>query len=595
MILPSTNAPRSDAVSARASALILDAFLDYNARFSDITRRAKRRFEQRDWKYARVDAAARIDLYDVCIRETLARLELLLEERVRSRPVWAQIRNDFEHRVASLLDRELPKTFFNSLSRRYFLTRGVDPAIEFVALDSEPMAAVATPVARREYLLQGDVAAGCGRVLEDFPFTVGYANAHRCAVAIATRLADDESIELLETVFFRERRAYLVGRVRRADRVRPLVIALINTQQGVVADAVLSDLDAVSALFGFTRSYFHADLPTIGDVVVFLHRLMPHKPIEEIYTVLGRAKQGKTERYRHLFRHLAMHPEERLVRAEGERGMVMAVFTPVDYPLVFKVIRDHFAYPKDIARRQVEEKYRLVFRYDRIGRLVDAQEFRELRFPRAQFEPSMLDELLSQCAETVQIDGDHVLVRHCYVERRLRPMNLYVRESPDEDAKRAMLDYGKAIKDLARSNIFPGDLLLKNFGITRGRRAIFYDYDEICLLENCRFRRIPEARDEDETRPLEEWLTVREGDVFPELFPRFLGVPAHLREALIERHGEIFTAQWWSDLQSRIAASDYIDICPYGDHLRLSSTRICTSDPKKSGAATDPVAWLHRQ
>ncbi len=568
--LPSLAATGPDTIGARASALILDAFLDYNARYSDITRRAKRRFERRDWKYARVDAAARIDLYDVCIRETLGRLELLLEERVRSRPVWARIRRDFEERVEPLLDRELPKTFFNSLSRRYFLTRGVDPDIEFVALDSEPMAAVDTRVALRSYPLDGDPAATCQRLLADYPFANGYADAVRCASAIASRIGTARGpIELLETVFFRERRAYLVGRLGMGDGATPLVIALLSTPEGVRADAVLTEMDPVSALFGFTRSYFHADLPTIGDVVVFLQRLMPHKPIEEIYTVLGRAKQGKTERYRHLFRHLATHPEERLVRADGERGMVMAVFTPVGYPLVFKVIRDHFAYPKDIARRQVEEKYRLVFRYDRIGRLVDAQEFRDLRFPGAQFEAGILDELLGQCAETVQLDGDHVLVRHCYVERRLRPMNLHVRETSHEDAARAMLDYGQAIKDLARSNIFPGDLLLKNFGITRWGRAIFYDYDEICLLEICRFRHIPEARDEDETRPLEEWLTVREGDVFPEMFPRFLGVPAALREALVARHGEIFDAQWWSDLQRSIASGHYIDIPPYAEDLRL--------------------------
>lgn len=247
----------------------------------------------------------------------------------------------------------------------------------------------------------------------------------------------------------------------------------------------------------------------------------------------------------------------------------MAVFTPVGYPLVFKVIRDCFAWPKDIARRQVEEKYRLVFRYDRIGRLVDAQEFRYLRFARTQFEASMLDELLTQCAESVAADGDAVIIRHCYVERRLRPMNLFVREVQPGDALRAMLDYGQAIKDLARSGIFPGDLLLKNFGITRGGRAIFYDYDELCLLESCRFRHLPEARDEDETRPLEDWLTVREGDVFPEMFTRFLGVPAVLREALVKRHPEIFDADWWCEVQDKLALGAYNDVPPYPESARL--------------------------
>ncbi len=571
--------PRAaSSIAERAAALVLDAFLDYNARFSDITRRAKRRFERRDWKYVRVDAAARIDLYEVCVRETLGRLELLLEERLRSRSIWAQIRNELENLVAPMLDHEFPKTFFNSMSRRFFHTDGVATDIEFVALNSEPTEGISDATDLNSYSAADGLSAVCERILADYPFANGYADIAGCVKSIARRLGAHmrsigvrraDSIDLIKTAFFRERRAYLIGRIRTSQGDMPLVIALVSSTEGVRADAVISEVDQVSLIFSYTRSYFHVDLPTVSDVVVFLRALLPHKPIEELYTVLGRAKQGKTERYRHLFRHLANHPEERLVRADGERGMVMAVFTPKSWPLVFKVIRDQFAYPKDIARRQVEEKYLLVFRYDRIGRLVDAQDFRHLRFPRRQFDDDMLEELLTQCAETVSLDGEEVLVRHCYVERRLRPMNLYVREAPADAARRAMLDYGQAIKDLARSNIFPGDLLLKNFGITRGGRAIFYDYDELCLLDTCCFRKIPEARFEDETRPLEEWLTVREGDVFPEMFPRFLGVPADLRNALIETHGEIFDAEWWRGVQQGIAGGDYSDIPPYPPSARL--------------------------
>ena len=565
-------------IQSRAAALILDAFLDYNARFSDITRRAKRRFERRDWKYVRVDAHARIDLYDVCLKETLGRLELLLEERVRSRQIWASMRGEFELLIGPMLDRELPKTFFNSLSRRYFHTSGVAADIEFVALDQEPTAGIEDAVDLHRYSAADGLDAVCERILADYPFANGYADIGACVKVIARTLgqrmrarggARPHTIELIKTAFFRERRAYLVGRAVARSGITPLVIALVSAEDGVRADAVITEVDQVSLLFSYTRSYFHVDLPTVADIVVFLGGLLPHKPVEELYTVLGRAKQGKTERYRHLFRHLEAHPEERLVRADGERGMVMAVFTPKAYPLVFKVIRDQFAYPKDIARRQVEEKYRLVFRYDRIGRLVDAQEYRYLRFPRRQFDEGMLEELLGECAETVVLDGEEVLVRHCYVERRLRPLNLFVREADDEAAVRAMLDYGQSIKDLARSNIFPGDLLLKNFGLTRGGRAIFYDYDELCLLDTCCFRHLPEARDEDETRPLEEWLTVREGDVFPEMFPRFLGVPARLREALIARHGEIFDAEWWREVQQGLARGDYSDIPPYPQSVRL--------------------------
>ncbi|MGH8499086.1 MAG: isocitrate dehydrogenase kinase/phosphatase-domain containing protein, partial [Methylococcales bacterium] len=286
--------------------------------------------------------------------------------------------------------------------------------------------------------------------------------------------------------------------------------------------------------------------------------------------VLGRAKHGKTERYRHFFRYLQEHPEQDCTHADGERGMVMAVFTLPGYPLVFKLIRDKFAFPKNIAREQVLEKYHLVFKHDRVGRLIDAQEYRFLRFPREQFTDAMREELLKECSESVSESGQHIVIHHCYVERRLRPLNLYVRETSEELALAAILDYGQAIKDLARSNIFPGDLLLKNFGVTRHGRAIFYDYDELCLVTECRFRKLPEAKNDEEEMHHGAWYYVADNDVFPEQFPRFLGLSPAQREALLATHGEIFDAAWWQKIQRDIQAGVFTDVPPYPDRLRLS-------------------------
>ncbi len=552
-----------------AAALIARGFEDYNARFSDLTRRARRRFERRDWKHAQIDAAARIDLYDVCINDTLARLEALLEERVRSRPLWRAILPAYAERIAALPDRELYKTFHNSLVRRFFRINGVAPDLEFHALDIVPTGDPACPgeLAHHGFGPEGADAAAAWRAIFLAP---GWANgwadldASVDAVADVFRKRGVVGVSLLKTPFFRERRAYLVGAAHGASGADyPVVVALVSTPAGVRADAVLTDAEDISILFGFSRSHFHADLARVGDVVAFLHRLLPRKPLDELFTVLGRIKQGKTERYRQVFRHLAEHPDETLVLADGERGMVMAVFTPRDYPVVFKLIRDRFAYPKDLARKDVEDKYRLVFRRDRIGRLVDAQEFRRLRFPKRQFAQPVLDELLRECAQTVRLDGDDVVIGHCYVERRVRPLDVYARESAMRAAEAAVLDYGQAIKDLARSNLFPGDLLLKNFGVTRHGRVLFYDYDELCLVEQCRFRAVPAMREEDETRPLDEWLYAAADDVFPELFPQFLGLPAALRTTLRAVHGEIFDPAWWRDVQARLAAGEHFDVPPY--------------------------------
>lgn len=559
--------------------LIRDAFADYHARFGEITRRARRRFETRDWAGARDDAVERIELYDHCIGECMLRLRALLQEHAHDRELWGAIRRHYEGSIGGQIDRELYKTFYNTLTRRFFKTRGVDAEIEFVALDIEPTDAITHPVARHSYAISElRPADSFARMLADYRFDVPYAHPLRCAAAIAVRLQDDlahwsdspvRAIELLDTVFYRERRAYLVGRVFGEHRFSPCVIALVNGEDGLRAEAVLTRRADVAQLFGISRSYFHADLATVGDAVVFLRSLLPNKPIDELYTVLGRAKQGKTERYRTFFRHFDAQSNERLVHAEGTPGMVMLVFTLPSYPLVFKIIRDHFAYPKEVAREEVEAKYSLVFHHDRVGRLVDAQPFRFLRFPRSRFAPDLLDELLSTCAKSISLDGDDLVLHLCYVERRLRPLNLYVREQTPEAARAAVIDYGQAIRDLALSNIFPGDLLLKNFGVSRHGRAIFYDYDELCLVSDCRFRPVPAPRNHEEEMESGPWFYAHGNDVFPEQFPRFLGLSPPLLGALMHAHGDIFKVEWWKQVQDGLASGQHNDVAPYPSQRRL--------------------------
>lgn len=571
--------PAADRELAREAARTLrQAFAHYNARFRDITQRAKRRFERREWTAARLDAIERIELYDRSVAETSKTLADLLGAQAEQRSLWAEIKRCYAEETQALVDQELNKTFFNTLARRFHRIRGVDAAIEFIALDIEPTDRITHPVPRLSYNATASPAELYQRVLEGYRFEVPYADvalsAERIARLVAQQLGhwDGEprvrAVEMLQTVFYRERRAYLVGRLFGEREYAPLVIALVHEDEGLRADAVMTSRDDVAILFGFTRSYFQADLETVGDAVVFLRTLLPRKPVNELYTVLGRAKQGKTERYRHFFHHLEAG-QERFVHADGERGMVMAVFTLPSYPLVFKVIRDRFAPSKGMSRQDVMDKYQFVFKHDRAGRLIDAQEFRFLRFRRDRFEPAVLEELTQSCTSSLIEDGEHLILTHLYLERRLRPLNLYLRETQPEQALRAILDYGQAIKDLAMSNVFAGDLLLKNFGVTRHGRVIFYDYDELALVTDCRFREMPQpSDDEDDTRG-QDWYYVGENDVFPEQFTEFLGLKPELKRALIERHGDIFTVRWWHAMQRELNAGKFYDIPPYRDEVRV--------------------------
>lgn len=559
----------------QACGLVVAGFDDYNASFADITRRGKRRFEQGDRAGMRSDVVARLELYDQIVRETISRLEGLLANRLFSRSIWRDMRIVYAELIERRLDAELYKTFFNTITRRLFKTRGVDPAIEFVAFDFQPSDRITRPVARFTYIVGEHLADAFARILDDYRFSLPWLDAERDARRLADRMEQvlegdrAHSIELLETIFYREGRAYLVGRALGRSRHVPCVLALRREDGAIAVDALLTRRLQLSILFGYTYSYFLADLPTVADAVVFLRSLLPDKPVDELYSVLGRAKQGKTERYRAFRRHLSDHPEERFEVAEGKRGMVMAVFTLPSYPLVFKLLRDRFAPEKTIKRHQVIERYQLVHRHDRVGRLLDVQEFKSLRFERDRFSPELLDELLEECSRVVRLDGDDLVIRHCYVERRVRPLDLYLAEVEDAGARQAMIDMGQALKDLARSNIFAGDLLPKNFGVTRSGRVVFYDYDELALLSDCRFRKMPKARDDIDVYSDETWFHVAENDIFPEEFPRFMALKRDDLSVLEDSHAELFNAEWWRDVQQRIASGEAMDVPPYGPEARL--------------------------
>lgn len=567
-----------DAASAQQYALIVrEAFEHYHAGFSVLTARARQHFQAVDWAAARADAIARIGLYDQCIAQTM---QLLGAHAAVDRLLWSQVRDAYAGQIAGLLDCELYKTWFNTLTRRLLAIDEVDAGVEFMAMDIEPSDAITHPVARHTYTVnEARPVEAMMRLLGDYRFDVPYAHQLRCAAAIAVRLQDDlahwgnspvRSIELLQTVFYRERRAYLVGRVFGEHRFSPCVIALVNDGQALRVDAVLTKRRDVAHLFGVSRSYFMADLATVADAVVFLRSLLPGKSVDEIYTVLGRVKQGKTERYRAFFSHLQQQPSEQLVHAEGTPGMVMAVFTLPSYPLVFKVIRDRFGWQKTMSRQDVQDKYEMVFQADRIGRLLDAQSYRHLRFPAARFAPELLAELLQGCAQSVRREGDEVVIELCYVQRRFRPLNLYLHEQSEEAQKAAALDYAQAIRDLACNNIFPGDMLLKNFGVSRHGRAVFYDYDELCRVSDCNFRAWPVPRNEEEALAGEPWFHVEPGDVFPERFAQFMGLPPRLLIQVREHHGQLFDPAWWQGLQRRFAAGQYPDMPPYPRQARVA-------------------------
>ncbi|MEQ1632847.1 MAG: bifunctional isocitrate dehydrogenase kinase/phosphatase [Planctomycetota bacterium] len=562
-----------DAALAKQCAVYLhDAFLEYNAQFRTITRRAKGRFERRDWKGGQRDAAERIDLYDEHVQASVAHVRELLGERAGDHSLWEQTKLVFAATVSGYPDVEFTKTYFSSVSRRVFGTAGVDAGIQFTGEETIPLRNIDGPLIGRNYHADGSLEQMFDTLLADYEWNVGYVERARCATYIAMQVREHYArhlhgdtvvcVDMLTSVFYRDTRAYVIGKATGWTNSSPLVIALENSERGIAVDAVIQTEETVAVMFGFARSYFHVDLEPVGSAIVFLRKVVPRETVHELFTILGRAKQGKTERFRGLERHLRFS-RDGFVVAPGKKGMVMAVFTLPSYDVVFKVIRDRFPFPKDTSHDEVKQHYKLVARHDKAGRLVDAQEFRMLRFDRSRFEQKLLDELLTETARTTRIEGDSVVIAHAYIERRLRPLDLYLREVDVDTGIRAVLDFGQALRDLAATNIFPGDILLKNWGVGRTGRVVFYDYDELCLLTDCVFRDMPVARTHEDEMSAEPWFSVGANDVFPEQWPAFLGMTPELLAAFCEGHGELLTAKWWRSVQDRLRAGEVLELLPY--------------------------------
>jgi isocitrate dehydrogenase kinase/phosphatase len=486
------------------------------------------------------------------------------------------VRDEYASLVEGRLDREIAATFFSSATRRRFGTTGVDSGIEFAQPWPPELLARADEGTTRwcdgragTHALAAGVLGIFGHGLAD---PVGDAARVGDAISRSARRAfgDDEvdGAEMLTSLFYRNKGAYLVGRLHRGGRRLPLVLALLAGEEGIVVDAALMSADEISIVFGFAWTYFHVDVHCPAATVAFLSELMPLKRIDELYTSIGYNKHGKTELYRTIVRHVDAG-NATFEEAAGVKGLVMSVFTLPSLNIVLKIIKDRIGAPKRTTRQHVVNQYRRVFLNDRVGRLADAQLFQGLALPRRCFFDPLLHELRAVAPSVVHCDGERVILDHVYTERRVRPLNLYLQEVDASAAEAAVIDYGQSIKDLAAANIFPGDLLLKNFGVTRHGRVIFYDYDELVPLTECRFRPFPTPRSIDDELAGEPWYSVGEQDVFPEEFAPFMVPTGPLRDAFLDVHAELLDPDWWCAVQDRVSAGELVDTFPYPAERRL--------------------------
>ncbi len=573
---------------------MLDGFNRHYRLFRTESARAKHRFETGDWHGQQRAQRERIEFYDLRVREAVQRLEKEFKAGEQPMEVWHQAKL---HYIGLLIDHhqpELAETFFNSvttkiLHRTYFHNDFifVRPAVSTEYIENDEPAA--KPTYRSYYPTPQTLRETVVRIIDNFQLRREFEDLERDAgyvlEAISGRLSQVKlranfQIQVLSSLFYRNKGAYVVGKIINGFSELPFALPILHNRSGkLVIDACLFGEDELQMLFSFARAYFMVDMEIPSAFVQFLRSLMPRKPRAEIYNALGLAKQGKTLFYRDFLYHLK-HSSDKFRIAPGIKGMVMLVFDLPSFPYVFKVIKDFYPLQKDTTREQIQGKYLLVKQHDRVGRMADTLEYSEVAFARERFEDALIEEIREFAPSQLEIgdrDGDgheEVIIKHLYIERRMIPLNIYLQEAFDAGEKaqveRAVIEYGNAIKDLVAANIFPGDMLWKNFGVTRNGKVVFYDYDEIEYLTDCNFRKVPQARNEEEEMSGEVWYKVGPRDVFPETFePFLLGNPA-VREVFMKHHADLLDPAFWDSHKERILAGHVYDIFPYERDKRFA-------------------------
>lgn len=558
---------------------ILTGFDRHYSFFQEISSAARQRFERADWESVREASAKRISFYDIRVQEAITKVSTHFGIRELDEGLWQEVKQRYTILLRNHSRPELAETFYNSVFCRLFERKYYDNDKIFIEsqVNREELAA-RYRVYMSFHAADGGLRNSFWEILSSFYFNLPYEDierdSHRLEQAFLEQtgfetIPQDLSFDMLESPFYRNKAAYLVGRMVYDNVMRPIIIPLMNNEAGAIyADTLLTQHRRVEAVFSFARAYFMVKSPVPTATVEFLRSIMPDKTLADLYMSIGLHKQAKNEFYRDLLTHLERSQDPFIV-APGTPGLVMQVFTLASFPYVFKVIRDKFPPQKDVTHHQVKQRYLQVKKHDRVGRMADTLEFVDVALPLDRIDPQLLAELQASVPSKLEVEGDRLVIKHLYIERRMTPLNLYLEETDEEETREILYDWGKAVKQLMGVNIFPGDLLFKNFGVNCQGKVVFYDYDEICYLTECNFRRIPPPRTPEDLYRDEPWYSVNPNDIFPEEFITFLSTDPKVRKILMEIHPELFDADYWRSNQEDVRAGRQADVFPYSAQTRF--------------------------
>ena len=558
---------------------ILQGFDAQYGRFLEVTSGAQQRFEQADWHAVQQAMKNRIHLYDHHVGLVVEQLRCITNGQSTDAAFLLRVKEHYTRLLPDYPRFEIAESFFNSVYCRLFDHRSLTPERLFI-FSSQPerrFRTIPRPLAKDFHPDHGWESL-LMRVISDLPLRLRWQNKSRDIHYIIRHLTEtlgtdnlaESHLQVANELFYRNKAAWLVGKLITPSGTLPFLLPIHQTDDGeLFIDTCLTTTAEASIVFGFARSYFMVYAPLPAALVEWLREILPGKTTAELYMAIGCQKHAKTESYREYLVYL-QGCNEQFIEAPGIRGMVMLVFTLPGFDRVFKVIKDKFAPQKEMSAAHVRACYQLVKEHDRVGRMADTQEFENFVLEKRHISPALMELLLQEAAEKITDLGEQIVIRHLYIERRMVPLNIWLEQVEGQQLRDAIEEYGNAIRQLAAANIFPGDMLFKNFGVTRHGRVVFYDYDEICYMTEVNFRDIPPPRYPEDELASEPWYSVSPGDVFPEEFRHWLCADPRIGPLFEEMHADLFRADYWLALQSRIREGHVEDVYAYRRRQRFS-------------------------
>lgn len=569
-------------VNVMERAILNSFYRSYYKKYNRISREAKSHFETRNWQAADKAMKDRHNIYHHCLEALIEQLRKIAGEKITDLTLWDKMRGVYLYETKERYEaQDLAMIYFYSVMRIIFAEAALP--VEYPD-DRLKLGRRRGTIAYFTY--SGEISADAefvSKILGSYNLRSKFRNKRADAIKAAfiindaLRLRYDtvqiRTVKVLRPMLFRNKHAYIFGKIAlggEKTKEAPFVITLSHPSEGIEIDAVLMDKDDINGLITSTRSNLMGDLQNYREIFGFLNSMVTSKPKPSLYKAFGFDHAAKVELMRELRRFLKIN-KKKFFEAEGTRGRAMKVFTAKSFPFVFKVILDDSAKDTFKGPEHVISQYRKVRETDRIGRMLDYMALHNVMFDRSSFEDGLLEDIVKECGNTVRLEKDKVIFKHIFVQGRTTPLDVYLSDPliPEEQKRRAMVDFGRCIKELAMGGTFVADLLRKNYGIGKSGKVLLYDYDDVGDISDFNFREIPPARDyNEEMLPIEERVSVAPGDEFPEEYKNAL-VPVQYKKVFDLHHQDIYTVEFWQQAQRETKSGDYFESMSYPNDARI--------------------------